>query len=57
VEIREIADMIKMSEDKIMEALKWLPIQHKELEDGSFGYRIEGSNMHIPDLLLLFFRP
>ena len=54
VSIQEVADKSKMSEEKIQEAFKWLPIHHKRLDDGRFGYRIEGSNMHIPALLLLF---
>jgi hypothetical protein len=45
-----------MSEEKVMECFKWLPIHHKRMEDGSMGYRIEGSNMYIPTLLMLFFR-
>ena len=56
VSIQDIADKSKMSEEKIQEAFKWLPIHHKRLDDGSFGYRIEGSNMHIPALLLLFIK-
>ena len=54
VGIQDVADKAKMNEEKIREAFKWLPIHHKRLDDGGFGYRIEGSNMHIPALLLLF---
>ncbi|MCL1795116.1 MAG: helix-turn-helix domain-containing protein [Oscillospiraceae bacterium] len=54
VGIQEIGDKAKMSEEKIREIFKRLPIHHKRLDDGSIGYRIEGSNMHIPTLLTLF---
>lgn len=50
----DIAEKASISEEKVKEAFKRLPIHHKRLDDGSFGYRIEGSNMHIPALLLLF---
>ncbi|MDR0905863.1 MAG: helix-turn-helix domain-containing protein [Oscillospiraceae bacterium] len=50
----KIGEKCKFSEDKILEIFKWLPIHHKQLDDGSFGYRIEGSNMHLPALLSLF---
>ena len=54
VGIQEISDKAKISEEKVIEIFKWLPIHHKRLDDGSIGYRIEGSNMHIPTLLSLF---
>jgi len=54
VGIQEVADKAKMGEEKVREAFKWLPIHQKRMDDGSFGYRIEGSNMHIPALLSLF---
>ena len=54
VSIQEIMEKSKISEEKIREAFKWLPIHHKRLADGSFGYRIEGSNTHIPAILRLF---
>jgi transcriptional regulator with XRE-family HTH domain len=56
VGIQEVCDKAKMSEEKVTEIFKWLPIHHKRLDDGSYGYRIEGSNMHIPALLLLFIK-
>lgn len=56
VNIKDISEKSKMSEDKIREAFKWLPIHHKRLDDGSFGYRIEGSNMHIPVILMLLIK-
>jgi transcriptional regulator with XRE-family HTH domain len=54
VGIDSIAEKAKINEEKVHEAFKWLPIHRKRLDDGSFGYRIEGSNMHIPALLRLF---
>ena len=54
VGIQDVADKAKMGEDKVREAFNRLPIHNKRMEDGSFGYRIEGSNMHLPALLSLF---
>lgn len=56
VGIEEIVDKAGLDEKVVHEAFKHMPIHHKRLDDGSIGYRIEGSNMHIPSLLTLFVR-
>lgn len=38
----------------VQEAFGQLPIDRNRLDDGSIGYRIEASNMHLPALLTLF---
>jgi len=56
VGIDKIVDKAGLDEKVVREAFKHMPIHHKRLEDGSIGYRIEGSNMHIPSMLTLFMR-
>ncbi|MDR0916924.1 MAG: helix-turn-helix domain-containing protein [Oscillospiraceae bacterium] len=49
-----IGEKCGFSVEKVREIFKHLPVQHKQLDNGGFGYRIEGSNMHVPTLLSLF---
>ena len=52
--IEEVAQKSGLDENIVRETFKWMPIHHKRLDDSSIGYRIEGSNMHVPTLLSLF---
>ena len=54
VGIDKVVEKSGLSENTVSEAFKHLPIHHKRLDNGGIGYRIEGSNMHIPALLRLF---
>lgn len=52
--MEDIVRQAGVDEKIVREALQHLPIHQKRLEDGSMGYRIEASNMHLPPLLALF---
>jgi len=54
VPLSEIAKKVKISESETVTALDEIPTTVKDTEDGQILYRIEGSYMHIPSLLLLF---
>lgn len=54
VGIDEIIKKSGLEENIVREAIKRMPIHQKRMDNGSIGYRIEGSNMHIPTLLTLF---
>ena len=56
VGIHEVAEKSGLDENTVREAFKRMPIHQKRLGDGGIGYRIEGSNTHIPTLLSLFMR-
>ncbi|MEA4833513.1 MAG: helix-turn-helix transcriptional regulator [Oscillospiraceae bacterium] len=53
VPISEIAKKAKMSEAETEKALEQIPVTVKDGENGDYLYRIEGSYMHMPSLLLL----
>jgi transcriptional regulator with XRE-family HTH domain len=53
IPMSKISEKCKLSEETIQQALDEIPIQMKEEEDGQILYRIEGSYMHIPALLLM----
>lgn len=53
VSMSTLIDHCKLSEDNIRSALKNIPIQVKDSNDGQLLYRIEGSYMHIPSILLM----
>ncbi|HWT74766.1 MAG TPA: helix-turn-helix transcriptional regulator [Mobilitalea sp.] len=53
VSIDELMEKCKLSEEAIKATLDNLPIETKDSEDGQTLYRIEGSYMHVPPLLLL----
>ena len=52
VPVEEIAAKAKLTIDTVEKALDVLPVQPKNLEDGSLGYQI--TDMYIPALLTLF---
>lgn len=54
VQIEAINDKCNLSEEAVQSALDNLPIQIKDTDDGQTLYRIEGSYMHIPPMLLMF---
>jgi transcriptional regulator with XRE-family HTH domain len=54
VPMESIVKKAELDEKTVREAFNHLPIHHKRLDDGSMGYRIEASHMHLPPLLTLF---
>ncbi|WP_082652213.1 helix-turn-helix domain-containing protein [Gorillibacterium timonense] len=53
VSLKELEIQCKLPETVVESALSHLPVQVKIEEDGQCYYRIEGSSMHIPDILLM----
>lgn len=53
VSISTMIEKCKLSEENIKNALYNLPLQIKETQEGEQLFRLEGSYMHIPSLLLM----
>jgi len=56
ISLKDIANKSKLSEEETETALNEIPTTFKDSDDGQSFYRIEGSYMHMPSLLLLLDR-